>query len=143
MKNRIAVDTPAYGRNTPDGSFTTASSFWSSTNALRSVLCALLEPNSTPSGTITAARPPGLSNEEQREEEQFGLLRLDHALQVLGRRLVVQRPGERRIGQDQRVLRGIVAGALGQRVAVADVGASMPCSSMFMLPMRSMVESKS
>src|SRR3989304_8080729 len=30
--------------------------------ALRSVLCALDEPKSTPSGTMTAARPPGLSN---------------------------------------------------------------------------------
>jgi hypothetical protein len=28
----------------------------------RNSLCALLEPNSTPSGTITAARPPSLSS---------------------------------------------------------------------------------
>ncbi len=40
----------------------TASSFCSSTSIRRSALCALLEPNSTPSGTITAARPPGLSS---------------------------------------------------------------------------------
>jgi hypothetical protein len=32
----------------------------------RSSLCALLEPNSTPSGTITAARPPGLSRRRNR-----------------------------------------------------------------------------
>jgi hypothetical protein len=62
VKNRIAVDTPAYGLNTPPGSFTTASSLWSSTRIRRSSLCALLDPNSTPSGTITAARPPGLSS---------------------------------------------------------------------------------
>ena len=62
MNSRIAVDTPAYGLNTPEGSFTTASSFCSSTSARRRARCALVEPNSTPSGTITAARPPGFSS---------------------------------------------------------------------------------
>ena len=47
---------------TPEGSFTTASSFCSSTIILRRVLCAFDEPKSTPSGTMTAARPPGLSS---------------------------------------------------------------------------------
>ena len=43
-----------------------ASSFCSSTRILRRVLCALLDPNSTPSGTITAAAAAGL---EQAQEE--------------------------------------------------------------------------
>src|SRR5947209_6806316 len=33
---------------------------------LRRVLCALEEPNRTPSGTMTAARPPGLSRRRNR-----------------------------------------------------------------------------
>ena len=60
------MDTPAYGLKTPLGSFTIASSFWSSTSFLRSATCALVEPNSTPSGTMTAARPPGWSNRRNR-----------------------------------------------------------------------------
>ena len=42
--------------------------------------------------------------QEEREEEQFGLLGLDDLLQVLGGGLVVEAAGERRIGEDQRVL---------------------------------------
>ncbi|MNT89801.1 hypothetical protein D3C72_2305940 [compost metagenome] len=58
----MAVDTPVYGLNAPPGSDTTPSSFCSSTSIRRSSLCAFDEPKSTPSGTITAARPPGFSN---------------------------------------------------------------------------------
>ena len=43
-----------------------ASSFCSSTRILRRVLCALLDPKSTPSGTMTAARPPGFSSRRKR-----------------------------------------------------------------------------
>jgi hypothetical protein len=39
--------------------------------------------------------------QEQRHEQQFGLLRLDDPLQVLGGRLVVEGPGKRRVGQDR------------------------------------------
>jgi hypothetical protein len=35
VKKRIAVETPAYGLDTPLGSFTTASSFWPSTRMRR------------------------------------------------------------------------------------------------------------
>jgi hypothetical protein len=64
-----------------------------------------LEPNSTPSGTITAAAPPGFRQaQEEREEEQLGLLGLDDLQQVLGGVLVVEAAGEGRIGQHQRVL---------------------------------------
>lgn len=62
MKNKIAVETPAYGLKTPDGSFTMPSSFWSSTSVRRKSLCAFDDSNSTPSGTMTAARPPGSSS---------------------------------------------------------------------------------
>lgn len=62
VKHRIAVETPAYGLNAPEGSDMTASSFWSSTRMRRSVLCAFDEPKSTPSGTMTAAPPPGFSS---------------------------------------------------------------------------------
>ena len=56
----------------------TASSFWSSTKIVRSVLCALVDPKSTPSGTMTAARPPvWRMPEEEHEKKQLGLLRLD------------------------------------------------------------------
>ena len=46
MKSRIAVETPAYGLNAPDGSETIPSSFWSSTRMRRSSLWAFEEPNS-------------------------------------------------------------------------------------------------
>ena len=50
--------TPAYGLKTPEGIEITPSSRCSSTSSFRSPLCALLEPKRTPSGTMTAARPP-------------------------------------------------------------------------------------
>ena len=110
----------------------------------RRSLCAVGRSEQNAIGHDDRRSPTGLEQlEEQGQEQQFGLLGLDDPLQILGGRLVVQRSGERRVGQDQRVLLGVPAGALGQRVAVADVGDSMPCSSMFMLPMRSMVASKS
>lgn len=55
-------------------------------------------------------------------EEHLGLLGLHDPLQVLAGGLVVERPGEGGVGQDERVLLGIHCGALGERVAVADVG---------------------
>ena len=60
--------------------------------------------------------------QEQREEEQLGLLRLDDLLQVLGGVLVVERSGERRVGEDQRVFFLLARVVLRERVAVADVG---------------------
>ena len=50
--------TPAYGLKTPEGIETTACSSHSSRSIFRSALWALLDPNNTPSGTITPARPP-------------------------------------------------------------------------------------
>ena len=59
--------------------------------------------------------------EEEREEQQLGLLGLDDLLKVLGGGLVVEASRERRIGEDQGVcLRAIVV-RLGQRIPVADV----------------------
>ena len=55
---KIAVDTPAYGLNTPLGSEITASNWLLSTSSLRNCWCAFDEPNNTPSGTIVAERPP-------------------------------------------------------------------------------------
>src|SRR3954463_9903793 len=48
----------------------TASSFWSSTRSWRRVLCALDEPKSTPSGTMTAARPPFLRRRRNRARKR-------------------------------------------------------------------------
>ena len=63
--------------------------------------------------------------QEQGEEQQLCLLRLDDLLQVLGGGLVVEAAGERRIGEDERVPLGVVARCgqvgLGQGVLVADV----------------------
>ena len=88
----------------------------------RSSLCALLEPNSTPIGHDHRRAPTGLQEpQEEREEEQLGLLRLDDLQQVLGGVLVVEAAGEWRIGQHQRVLLLLATVLLRQRVAVADV----------------------
>src|SRR5207253_8459516 len=101
----------------------TASSFCPSTSSLRSVLCAVLEPNNTPSGTMTAVRPPGLSRrQEEGEEEQLGLLGLHHLLQVPGAVLVVERAGKWRISQDKGVFLVLPGVILGERVTVDDVG---------------------
>ena len=122
MKTRMAVETPAYGLKTPEGMETMASSFCSSTRLLRRVLCALLDPKSTPSGTMTAARPPAWSRRRNRaRKQQLGLLGLDDLLQVLCGGLVVETARERRIGEDQGVLLRVIIVGLGQRVLVADV----------------------
>ena len=98
-----------------------ASSFCSSTKIVRRVLCALLDPKSTPSGTMTAARPPvWRRRREEGEEQQLGLLRLDDLLQIFGGGLVVEASRKRRIGEDQRVLLRVIVVGLGQRVLVAD-----------------------
>ncbi len=60
--------------------------------------------------------------QEERQEEQLGLLGLDDLQQVLGGVLVVEAAGEGRIGQQQRVLLLLAGVVLGERVAVADVG---------------------
>ena len=54
----IAVDTPAYGLNTPEGIDIIASSLWFSTISFLIDLCPPVEPNKTPSGTIDAHLPP-------------------------------------------------------------------------------------
>ena len=46
-EDQMAVETPAYGLNTPDGSETIASSWFSSTSTRRSSIWALEEPNNT------------------------------------------------------------------------------------------------
>ena len=85
-------------------------------------MCALPDPKSTPSGTMTAARPPVWSRRrKEREEQQLGLLCLDDLLQILGGGLIVEASRKRRIGKDQGVLLNIILVGLGQRVLVADV----------------------
>jgi hypothetical protein len=85
VKNKIAVDTPAYGRKTPEGSFTTASSFCSSTRALRSALCAVRRTEQHAVGHDNRRAAAGLEQlQEQRQEQQLGLLRLHDPLEVLG-----------------------------------------------------------
>ena len=63
--------------------------------------------------------------QEQGQEQQLGLLRLDDPLQVLGCGLVVETARKRRIGEDERVPLGVVPACrqvgLGQRVPVTDV----------------------
>ena len=101
----------------------TASSFWSSTSILRSVLCALDEPKSTPSGTMTAARPPGLSRRRKSARKSSSVfLVLTICRRSLARVFVVERSGKRRIGEDERVFLLFAGVVLRQRVAVADVG---------------------
>ena len=60
--------------------------------------------------------------QEEGEEEQLGLLRLDDLQEILGGVFVVERSGKRRIGEDQRVFLFLARVVLRQRVAVADVG---------------------
>jgi hypothetical protein len=69
-------------------------------------------------------RPPtGLQQpQEEREEQQLGLPGFDDALQILGGVLVIQRPGERRIGEHHRIVLSIKSIGFGQRVAVAHIG---------------------
>ena len=63
--------------------------------------------------------------QEQGKEQQFGFLRLDDLLQILGGGLVVETARKRRIGEDERVPLGVVPGGrqvgLGERVPVTDV----------------------
>ena len=61
MNTSNTVDTPAYGLKTPEGIEMTACSWWFSTSSFRMLLCALEEPNKTPSGTMQAQRPPFFS----------------------------------------------------------------------------------
>ena len=81
---------------------TTASSRFSSMSFLRISTWALLEPNSTPSGTMTAARPPHFEQaQEEMKEEDLGLLALDRQRRVhVGG---VDRAFEGRIGEDDVV----------------------------------------
>ncbi len=101
----------------------TASSFWSSTRILRSVLVRVGRAEEHAVGHDDGGASAGLEQaQEEREEEQLGLLRLDDLLEVLGGVLVVEDAGERRIGQDQRVFLLLARVVLRERVAVADVG---------------------
>jgi len=52
--------------------------------------------------------------DEQRQEKQLGLFGLDDLLEILGDRLVVQRPGERWVREDERVKLGVPASTAGQ-----------------------------
>ena len=56
----MAVETPAYGLKTPEGMEMTACRRLFSMISLRMALWAFWEPNSTPSGTMEAQRPPTL-----------------------------------------------------------------------------------
>ena len=86
-------------------------------------MCALRRAEQHAVGHDDGGAAAGLEQaQEEREEEQLGLLRLDDLLQVLGGVLVVERPGEGRIGEDQRVVLLLAGVVLRQRVAVADVG---------------------
>ena len=63
----------------------TASSFCSSTSILRSVLCAVDGAEQHAIGHDDGGAAAGLEQaQEEREEEQLGLLGLDDLLQVLG-----------------------------------------------------------
>ena len=78
------------------------SSFWSSTRMRRSSLWALRRAEEHAVGHDHRGAAAGLEQpEEQGEEEQLGLLRLDDLEEVLGGALVVERSGERRVGEDE------------------------------------------
>ena len=59
--------------------------------------------------------------EEEREEQQLGLLGLDDLLQILGGGLVVEASCKRRIGEDQGVHLRVIVVRLSQRIPVADI----------------------
>src|SRR5205085_5705396 len=103
VKMSTAVDTPAYGLNTPDGIETTASSRFSSINFLRVSTCALLEPNSTPSGEMAAHRPPISSRRRNRCKKQQLRLFVAHR-QIVADRRRINRTFERRIRQHHVIL---------------------------------------
>ena len=52
--------------------------------------------------------------QEQREKQQFGLFGLDDLLQILRRRLVIERAGEGRIGEEQAVAVLLARNILGR-----------------------------
>ena len=73
----------------------TASSFCLLDEQFAQVLCAVLEPNSTPSGTMTAARPPGLSRRKKRARKSNSVfLVFTTLLQVPGAVLVLDEPAK-------------------------------------------------
>ena len=91
-----------------------ASSFCSSTRILRRVLCALARPEEHTVGHDNGGAPAGLKQaEEERKEQQLGLLGLDDLLQILGGGLVVETARKRRIGEDQGVLLRVIVVGLG------------------------------
>jgi len=55
--------------------------------------------------------------QEQREKQEFGLLGLDDLLQVLRGRLVIERAGERRIGEEKAVAVLLARNVLGEGIA--------------------------
>lgn len=81
--------------------------------------------------------------QEQGQKEQLGLFGFDGLLQILGGVFVVQAAGKGWVGQDEAVGLGIARRAFGEESRYSMAGCSTPCSTMFMLPMRSMVLSKS
>lgn len=60
--------------------------------------------------------------QEQRHEQKFGLLGLDHREQVFRGGLVIERAGERRIREHKGIAIGIAGMLLCQRILVADIG---------------------
>jgi len=72
---------------------------------------------------MTASVTAGLEQaQKEGEEEQLGLLGLYHLLQVPGAVLVVERAGEGRVSQDERVFLVLTGVILGKRVTIDDVG---------------------
>ena len=83
--------------------------------------CAPARPEEYAVGHDDGGAAAGLEQaQEQGQEQQFGLLRLDDLLQVLGSGLVVETARKRRIGENERrpCCRQV---GLGQRVPVTDV----------------------
>ena len=81
------------------------------------------EPKSTAVGHDDRRASAGPQQaQKQREKEQFGLLGLDDPQEVLRATLVVERTGEGRVGEDERVAFLLARVVLREAVAVDDVG---------------------
>ena len=64
--------------------------------------------------------------QEQGQEQQLGLPRLDHRGQILGHAVGIQRAGKRRVGQHQRIGAGIARTLLRKTVPIPYVRAFHP-----------------
>ena len=93
----------------------TALRFCPSTSSLRRVLCAVLEPNSTPSGTMTAARPPGLSRRKKRARKSNSVfLVFTTCCRSLAQFSYSSRAGKGRVSQDEGVFLVFASVILGE-----------------------------